>query len=233
MHTSKKNHDAVSMLTSKTVPLLRSIIATSISSASPSSSPTTSSSSSSSLHNTPSSSANEDELDHLTVYCPIAAHMRVVAAVDEALTTLHASPATSVVTARVLLDTDAAVAAAAPNTNAGGTAGALSSSSSSLPPFSVAAYYAQLKTQSLGRTLAYADVVSSTQQLLHGAFATLPQGAVFACDRQRNGKGRGTNTWSSPRGCLMTSFTTVGDAPEKKSSGKRASYFRRVLFLLQ
>ncbi len=85
---------------------------------------------------------------------------------------------------------------------------------STLAGFSAARYFAELRLQGLracGRRLLYAPVVTSTQSLLTGpALAGLEDWTpAFVADEQTTGKGRGGNTWTSPRGCLMCSFQYV------------------------
>eukprot|EP00946_MAST-07B_sp_MAST-7B-sp1_P001046 g1046.t1 len=69
-------------------------------------------------------------------------------------------------------------------------------------------YMPALTTQELGRTLLYTPCVDSTQSVLD--HLSQPTSAVIntACvaDRQTGGKGRGSNVWVSPPGCLLFSF---------------------------
>lgn len=59
----------------------------------------------------------------------------------------------------------------------------------------------------LGDTLGYAPVATSTQTLLEDARlqAALPSGTVFLATHQVAGRGRGSNRWISPAGCLQFS----------------------------
>lgn len=64
-----------------------------------------------------------------------------------------------------------------------------------------------LKTQELGGIVLYAPTLGSTQTLLREAIKpAAPAGLVCYTDLQSSGKGRGSNTWSSPEGCLAFSF---------------------------
>lgn len=58
----------------------------------------------------------------------------------------------------------------------------------------------------LGSTVLYAHEVTSTQTLMFGPLSFLPCGSVFICDKQSAGKGRKSNVWESPSGCLMFTF---------------------------
>jgi len=69
-------------------------------------------------------------------------------------------------------------------------------------------YFHKLTTCSLGHTCLTAGEVPSTQTLLKENFDSVPVGTVMVADVQDAGKGRGGNEWTSPRGCLMFSFTT-------------------------
>jgi len=65
-----------------------------------------------------------------------------------------------------------------------------------------------LKTNQLGRTFLFGEIVTSTQTILVDnpiIFQQIP-GLVYICSRQLQGVGRGNNTWVSPFGCLMFSI---------------------------
>ena len=67
-------------------------------------------------------------------------------------------------------------------------------------------------SQSIGNTVLWSDEVDSTQLLPRRIWgASPPHGLVVVARRQSQGRGRSTNTWESPEGCLM--FTTVLRAP--------------------
>jgi len=64
----------------------------------------------------------------------------------------------------------------------------------------------------IGNTVLWADEVDSTQLIPRRIWgAAPPHGTVVAARRQVHGRGRSSNTWESPEGCLM--FTTVLRAP--------------------
>jgi biotin-[acetyl-CoA-carboxylase] ligase BirA-like protein len=74
--------------------------------------------------------------------------------------------------------------------------------------FDASAYFADLKPQYPCRALLYANIIGSTQTLLEQhpklCFA---QGSGLVCTArtQRKGRGRRTNQWESPPGCLLFS----------------------------
>ncbi|KAF0686199.1 Aste57867_21985 [Aphanomyces stellatus] len=76
--------------------------------------------------------------------------------------------------------------------------------------------FAALRTHHLGQHVLYADSLPSTQTLLQKVAVELRavDGApdfrlVAYTPKQEGGKGRGTNTWVSPAGCLTFSFQSV------------------------
>ncbi|KAI9918773.1 hypothetical protein PsorP6_012046 [Peronosclerospora sorghi] len=67
-----------------------------------------------------------------------------------------------------------------------------------------------LKTQELGGVVLYGTTLESTQTLLRETLKPAPPaGIICYTELQSSGKGRGTNTWSSPEGCLTFSFQSV------------------------
>ncbi|KAI9895806.1 hypothetical protein PsorP6_019470 [Peronosclerospora sorghi] len=67
-----------------------------------------------------------------------------------------------------------------------------------------------LKTQELGDVVLYGTTLESTQTLLRETLKPAPPaGIICYTELQSSGKGRGTNTWSSPEGCLTFSFQSV------------------------
>jgi len=48
--------------------------------------------------------------------------------------------------------------------------------------------------------------VASTQDLMKQFASAVPPGVVLVADKQKKGRGRGGNVWTSPKGCLMFSF---------------------------
>uniref|UniRef100_H3CT43 Holocarboxylase synthetase n=1 Tax=Tetraodon nigroviridis TaxID=99883 RepID=H3CT43_TETNG len=71
--------------------------------------------------------------------------------------------------------------------------------------FCFSTYCQNLKTELLGRTLLYAEAVTSTMDLLEGLTLHLPKdvGLVAIATQQTQGRGRGRNAWLSPAGGAM------------------------------
>ncbi|KAM3849674.1 biotin--protein ligase [Diretmus argenteus] len=71
--------------------------------------------------------------------------------------------------------------------------------------FSMEVYSKNLKSSVLGHTLVYAEVTTTTMDLLEGWTLHLPKemGLVAVAARQSQGRGRGGNAWLSPLGCAM------------------------------
>ncbi|RLN87242.1 hypothetical protein BBJ28_00014739 [Nothophytophthora sp. Chile5] len=67
-----------------------------------------------------------------------------------------------------------------------------------------------LKTQTLGGAVLFSPALASTQTLLHETLQpSAPAGLLCYTELQTSGKGRGSNTWSSPEGCLTFSFKSA------------------------
>ncbi|KAF3761675.1 class II aaRS and biotin synthetase [Cryphonectria parasitica EP155] len=90
------------------------------------------------------------------------------------------------------------------------------------PYFNHADYYASLQefrrreaeAYEWGDTLMYGEVVTSTNTLLEkntSLLAQLPTGFTMAATTQIAGRGRGTNVWIAPPGCMI--FSTVVNHP--------------------
>ena len=86
------------------------------------------------------------------------------------------------------------------------------------PYFSIPNYFHSLSqyqsqhsprpSQSFGNTILYGEVMTSTSTLLESnptLTRALPAGTVCVATRQLSGRGRGSNTWVSPKGSLMFS----------------------------
>lgn len=86
--------------------------------------------------------------------------------------------------------------------------------------FSIKEYFAHLPpTSSIGQSLAYVEVTTSTQTLLDrnpALLRTLPPGFCITATSQISSRGRAGNAWISPRGALPFSF--VLRLPMKLSS---------------
>lgn len=97
--------------------------------------------------------------------------------------------------------------------------------------FSLQTYRQHLQTQRLGRTVLYADITSSTMDLLHGMMLQSPQevGLIAIAARQTQGKGRGGNAWLSPLGCAM--FTLHLQLPVDSRLGQRIPFLQHLAAL--
>ncbi|EFA86742.1 biotin--[acetyl-CoA-carboxylase] ligase 3 [Heterostelium album PN500] len=67
-------------------------------------------------------------------------------------------------------------------------------------------YFDGLHTLLFGQHLLYAPLLSSTQTIMMSQLTFTGQGLVLLADLQNHAKGRGSNLWSSPPGCLTFSF---------------------------
>ncbi|XP_041865325.1 biotin--protein ligase isoform X2 [Melanotaenia boesemani] len=97
--------------------------------------------------------------------------------------------------------------------------------------FSMETYRKHLKTSQLGHTLLYAEVVSSTMDLLEGMTVHLPKdvGLIAVASRQSQGRGRGRNAWLSPLGCAM--FTLRLQVELSSRLGQRISFLQHLVAL--
>ncbi|KDD73830.1 hypothetical protein H632_c1802p0 [Helicosporidium sp. ATCC 50920] len=89
----------------------------------------------------------------------------------------------------------------------------LASASCGTGSFDSGAYFAHLTSERLGRVVLQAEELPSTQTLLLDWSQRLSDGAVCVADRQGSGRGRGSNQWTSPPGCLMFSAMLTLDLP--------------------
>ncbi|KAF7989764.1 hypothetical protein HCN44_008438 [Aphidius gifuensis] len=67
--------------------------------------------------------------------------------------------------------------------------------------FSTIDYFENLKTKELGRLVIYANIMTSSMDVVNGC--QLEHGLVVIPRRQTQGQGRGKNIWLSPIGCAM------------------------------
>lgn len=97
--------------------------------------------------------------------------------------------------------------------------------------FNLNIYRQHLRSEQLGRTLLYADVVSSTMDLLDGLNIRAPYdlGLVAVAARQSQGRGRSTNGWLSPLGCAM--FTVVLQVELSSRLGQRIAFLQHLMAL--
>ncbi|GAA6226812.1 biotin--protein ligase [Lates japonicus] len=106
-----------------------------------------------------------------------------------------------------------------------------SSESQSWAQFSVETYSKNLKTSLLGHTLLYAEIVTSTMDLLEGLTLHLPNdvGLIAVAGRQSQGRGRGRNAWLSPLGCAM--FTLRVQVELSSRLGQRIPFVQHLAAL--
>ena len=64
------------------------------------------------------------------------------------------------------------------------------------------------KESGVGSTILYADMMESTQNVVQRTISDVPEGFLCVTDKQSKGRGRGSNEWSSPPGCLLFTFVT-------------------------
>lgn len=70
-------------------------------------------------------------------------------------------------------------------------------------------FFPLLKTNALGGIVLFSPALPSTQTLLHDTLRpSSPPGVLCYTEHQLQGKGRGSNTWFSPEGCLTFSFSS-------------------------
>lgn len=72
-------------------------------------------------------------------------------------------------------------------------------------------YLQKTCTSQFGTHLLWSPCLPSTHTLLSQNFNVFPLGTVCVADSQISGKGRTSNVWESPKGCLMFSFTLEMD----------------------
>lgn len=73
--------------------------------------------------------------------------------------------------------------------------------------FRVEEYFNSLSTTRFGRLLIYSPKLSSTHDVISQNNSDLPVGSVCVADVQLKGRGRSSNLWQSPKGCLLFSFS--------------------------
>jgi len=93
-------------------------------------------------------------------------------------------------------------------------------------PFSEQVYFQHLRSKSLGKVLYIAPTMVSTQKFVEEKYDKLHNDSLVMALEQTQGKGRGTNTWTSPVGCLAFSF-----ARKIKVEGKNLPFLQYVVSL--
>ncbi|XP_028321899.1 biotin--protein ligase isoform X2 [Gouania willdenowi] len=103
--------------------------------------------------------------------------------------------------------------------------------SKSFKQFCMQTYIRNLKTNLLGHTLLFAEVVTSTMDLLEGLTLRLPKdmSVMAVALRQNQGRGRGRNSWLSPVGCAM--FTLGVQVEISSRLGQRIPFLQHLAAL--
>uniref|UniRef100_A0A665TP00 BPL/LPL catalytic domain-containing protein n=1 Tax=Echeneis naucrates TaxID=173247 RepID=A0A665TP00_ECHNA len=106
-----------------------------------------------------------------------------------------------------------------------------SADSQSWPQFSMETYSKNLKTSLLGHIVLYADIITSTMNLLEGLNLKLPMdmGLIAVAGQQSQGRGRGRNAWLSPLGCAM--FTLKVQVDLNSRLGQRIPFLQHLAAL--
>ncbi|KAM9728585.1 biotin--protein ligase isoform 1-T1 [Menidia menidia] len=106
-----------------------------------------------------------------------------------------------------------------------------STETSDWPEFSLETYRKNLRTSHLGQVLLYAEVVTSTMDLLEGMTVHLPDdvGLIAVAAQQSQGRGRGRNAWLSPLGCAM--FTLRVRVELSSKLGQRIPFLQHLVAL--
>lgn len=97
--------------------------------------------------------------------------------------------------------------------------------------FAMETYCRYLKTNHLGNIVLYAEVATSTMNLLEGLVMQLPKdiGVISVAARQTQGRGRGRNAWLSPLGCAM--FTVGVQVGLNSRLGQRIPFLQHLAAL--
>ncbi|XP_068919049.1 biotin--protein ligase isoform X2 [Petaurus breviceps papuanus] len=97
--------------------------------------------------------------------------------------------------------------------------------------FNLEIYRKNLQTKQLGKIILFAEVTSSTMNLLDGLMFEVPPnlGLVAIAARQTQGKGRGGNVWLSPLGCSLSTLHIC--IPLHSNLGQRIPYVQHLMSL--
>ncbi|XP_025067832.1 biotin--protein ligase isoform X2 [Alligator sinensis] len=95
--------------------------------------------------------------------------------------------------------------------------------------FSVETYRHNLQTKKLGKIVLFAEVTSTTMNLLDGLIFKLPKemGLIAIAVRQTQGKGRGGNVWLSPVGCALATLHI--SIPLDSQLGQRIPFIQHLM----
>uniref|UniRef100_A0A8C8BGR4 Holocarboxylase synthetase n=1 Tax=Otus sunia TaxID=257818 RepID=A0A8C8BGR4_9STRI len=97
--------------------------------------------------------------------------------------------------------------------------------------FSLKTYQQNLQSKKLGKILLFAEVTTSTMNLLDGLMFELPEemGLIAIAVRQTQGKGRGGNVWLSPIGCALSTLHIA--IPLHSNLGQRIPFIQHLVSL--
>ncbi|XP_019379937.1 PREDICTED: biotin--protein ligase [Gavialis gangeticus] len=95
--------------------------------------------------------------------------------------------------------------------------------------FSLETYRHNLQTKKLGKIVLFAEVTSTTMNLLDGLMFELPKemGLIAIAVRQTQGKGRGGNVWLSPVGCALGTLHL--SIPLDSQLGQRIPFIQHLM----
>ncbi|KAI4485519.1 hypothetical protein M0804_007024 [Polistes exclamans] len=93
--------------------------------------------------------------------------------------------------------------------------------------FSTIEYFENLKTKDLGRLVIYADVLTSSMNVVNDH--KIQHGLVVIPCQQTQGRGRSKNVWLSPKGCAM--FTVQLHIPKNSSLGGHISILQHLFIV--
>ncbi|XP_053772931.1 biotin--protein ligase isoform X4 [Desmodus rotundus] len=97
--------------------------------------------------------------------------------------------------------------------------------------FNLEIYRQTLQTKQLGKVVLFAEVASTTMDLLDGLMFEMPQemGLIAIAVRQTQGKGRGRNAWLSPMGCALSTLLVC--IPLRSLLGQRIPFVQHLMSL--
>ncbi|XP_054556259.1 biotin--protein ligase [Talpa occidentalis] len=97
--------------------------------------------------------------------------------------------------------------------------------------FNLELYRQHLQTRQLGKVILFAEVTTTTMNLLEGLMFKMPQdmGLIAIAGRQTQGRGRGRNAWLSPLGSAVT--TLLVSIPLRSPLGQRIPFVQHLMSL--